>query len=171
LEHDCDEDELYSRREYEVGTPQDNPDVDLDNLLDGPEVEIYHTDPFNNDSDSDTIPDGWEVENGLDPLVDDAHDDADGDTLDNLFEFELGTSPILVDSDRDGYSDDWEYNNGFDPLDPSVAPAQLIVLVQGWFVIGVVVIMGTIATLWIIKQYKSTDTYDGYPYVGTSSRS
>jgi len=170
LEHDCDEDELYSRREYEVGTPQDNPDVDLDNLLDGPEVEIYHTDPFSNDSDSDTMPDGWEVEYGLDPLVDDAHEDADGDTLDNLFEYELGTSPTLVDSDRDSYSDDWEYENGYDPLDPNVAPSQFFAFIQGWFGIGVIVIMGTIAVLWILKQYKSSDTYEGYPYDETSSR-
>ena len=173
LEHDCDQDELYSHREYEVGTPPNNPDIDLDNLLDGPEVEIYHTDPFNNDSDSDSMPDGWEVENGLDPLADDAHEDADGDTLDNLFEYELGTSPILVDSDMDSYSDDWEYENGFDPLDPldpHVTPTQLSRVVQDWLGSSYLVLFGTIATIWIIYKYKSSDTYEDYPYDGTSSR-
>ena len=173
LEHDCDEDELYSRREFEVGTPQDNADVDLDNLLDGPEVEIYHTDPFNNDSEFDKMPDGWEVENGLNPLVDDAHEDADGDTLDNLFEYELGTSPILVDSDGDTYSDDWEYNNGFDPLnplDPLVTPAQPPQVVLDLLGSSYLLMLGIIGTIWIIYQYKSSDTYEDYPYDGTSSR-
>jgi hypothetical protein len=168
LEHDCDEDALYSHREFEVGTPSNNPDIDLDNLLDGPEVEIYHTDPFNNDSDADSLPDGWEVENGLDPLVDDAHDDADGDTLDNLFEFELGTSPILVDSDQDGYSDDWEYNNGFDPLNPNVAPSQFFVAVQYWLGVGVIAIAEIIAAIWLVYKYKSSNMYEGNPYDGTS---
>ncbi|TFG32765.1 hypothetical protein EU528_02315 [Candidatus Thorarchaeota archaeon] len=179
LEHDCDQDELYSHREYEVGTPPNNPDIDLDNLLDGPEVEIYHTDPFCNDSDSDAIPDGWEVEHGLDPLSNDAHEDADGDTLDNLFEFELGTSPILVDSDGDTYSDDWEYNNGFDPLDPFdppvtstqptqiAQPAQLVLDLLGS---NYLLILGLIGAIWIIYQYTSSDSYEDYPYDGTSSQ-
>lgn len=241
LEHDCDEDGLYSHREYEVGTPSDNPDADLDNLSDRLEVEVYHTDPLNSDTDSDSIPDGWEVQYGLDPLVvdslqdndgddlsaldeylagtspltndtdsdalsdsaellifgtsptnpdsdfdlmtdgweveyslnplvDDSHLDLDMDSLTNLQEFLIGSNPTLADSDGDGYLDSWEHSNGFDPLNPSVGPLQYIVSNLGWLGMGVIVIMGIITTLWILKQRFSSESYEGYPYVGTSSR-
>ncbi len=170
LEHDCDEDELYSRREYELGTPPDNSDVDLDSLLDGPEVDIYHTDPYNPDSDSDLMPDGWEVENGLDPLVDDAHDDADGDTLDNLFEYELGTNASRVDSDRDGYSDDWEYNNGFDPIDPYVGSDQFLARYSGLITTGLVVVLGVVTVIFIIAKFRLSDESSYYQYEEEPSR-
>lgn len=265
LEHDCDEDELYSRREYEAGTSSDNPDSDFDSIPDGWEVQygmnplvndslldvdddslsasdeyqfgtnpltndtdidtlsdsaelfIHGTSPTNSDSDFDQLPDGWEIANSLDPLVHDSanDEDADGltnlgeytegtdpndndsdndllpdgwevqyslnplandsyldpdmDNLDNLFEYKIGTNPHLADSDQDGYLDSWEFYNGFNPLDPNVAPAQFFVYNLGW--IGLVsVTMGIVATLWVIKKYKSSDTYEGYPYDGTSSR-
>lgn len=131
LEHDCDEDGLYSRQEYEVGTPPDNPDAD-----------------------SDTIPDGWEVEYGLDPLVDDAHDDPDGDTLDNLLEYEIGTNPTLVDTDQDTYSDDWEYNNGFDPLDPTVGGYQYLITHPEWILIGFSGGLGIVCVVYFILKLR-----------------
>lgn len=134
LEHDCDEDELYSRQEFELGTPPDNPDAD-----------------------SDAIPDGWEVEHGLDPLFNDAHEDADGDTLDNLLEYEIGTDPNLVDTDQDTYSDDWEYNHGFNPLDPTVGGAQFLTRHPEWISIGLAVGLGTIVVAFIIIRLRLPD--------------
>lgn len=48
------------------------------------------------DADDDQMADGWELENGLDPTVDDRNEDPDGDGFDNLREFWLGTDPQQV---------------------------------------------------------------------------
>jgi len=45
------------------------------------------------DSDWDGMPDGWEVENGLDPLTPDASGDADADGQTNYAEYIAGTDP------------------------------------------------------------------------------
>jgi len=45
------------------------------------------------DSDSDGMPDNYESNHGLDPLVDDSAEDPDGDGLTNLEEYDLGTNP------------------------------------------------------------------------------
>ena len=62
------------------------------------------------------MPDGWEVENGLDPLADDAGADADADELASLAEMAAGTDPLDADTDSDGMPDGWEVENGLDPL-------------------------------------------------------
>lgn len=51
------------------------------------------TDPKTADTDNDNMPDGWEVDHGLDPLVDDADDDPDADNLTNAKEFQYSTDP------------------------------------------------------------------------------
>ena len=56
------------------------------------------TDPNGSDSDSDGMPDGWEVENSLDPLTDDSVEDPDGDSLTNLEEYQAGTDPQVSDA-------------------------------------------------------------------------
>ena len=43
-------------------------DTDSDGLLDGLEVNLYLTNPTNNDTDGDGYEDGWEILNGYDPL-------------------------------------------------------------------------------------------------------
>ncbi|MEM2778880.1 MAG: Amuc_1099 family pilus-like system protein, partial [Candidatus Jordarchaeales archaeon] len=43
--------------------------------------------------DRDGMPDGWEVQYGLDPLSDDAGQDKDGDGFTNLEEYRAGTDP------------------------------------------------------------------------------
>jgi len=67
------------------------------------------------DDDNDTLPDTWEIANGLDPLVDDAQLDNDNDGLTNLREYQLGTNPSNADTDGDGVNDGTEVNNGTDP--------------------------------------------------------
>lgn len=71
------------------------PDTDGDGLNDGDEVNTYGTDPTDPDTDADGMDDGWEVTYSpdLDPLVDDAADDPDADTFDNLAEYTAGTDP------------------------------------------------------------------------------
>lgn len=69
-----------------------DPDDDDDGLSDEAEAE-RGTDPKAVDTDGDGISDGWEVDYGLDPLVDDALLDADEDGWSNLAEFLRGTDP------------------------------------------------------------------------------
>ncbi|MEE2678524.1 MAG: Ig-like domain-containing protein, partial [Myxococcota bacterium] len=70
------------------------------------------------DEDSDGIPNGDEVDNGLDPERDDAGEDPDGDGLSNAQELARGTDPLDSDSDGDGLSDGAEVNtHGTNPLD------------------------------------------------------
>ncbi len=91
------------------------------------------TDPTNPDSDNDGIPDGWEVQYGLDPLDPlDAVLDTDGDgwdfnrngevvgneTFTSLEEYSRDTHPDLNDTDGDGMWDGWEVWFGLNPLDP-----------------------------------------------------
>jgi hypothetical protein len=75
-------------------------DTDGDGLDDGVEdanqngiVDSGETNPRNGDTDGDGMPDGWEVQYGLDPLVDDASEDADGDGFSNLIEYRRRTDP------------------------------------------------------------------------------
>ena len=49
--------------------------------------------PGSVDSDGDGMPDGWEIDNDMDALTNDAGDDADGDLFTNGMECLLGTDP------------------------------------------------------------------------------
>jgi hypothetical protein len=53
---------------------------------------------FSADSDSDSMDDFWEVENGLDPLVDDSMLDVDDDGITNLQEYLDGTNPQVPEA-------------------------------------------------------------------------
>jgi len=62
------------------------------------------------DSDSDGMPDAWEIEyslaaNGLDPTANDAMADNDGDALTNFLEYLNDTVPTDPDTDDDGFLD------------------------------------------------------------------
>lgn len=70
------------------------------------------------DSDSDGLPNHWELANALDPFSDDAALDSDSDGLINSVEYRRDTDPQSADSDGDGIEDDDEIANGSDPLDP-----------------------------------------------------
>jgi len=74
-------------------------------------------DPTRADTDFDGMPDGWEVEWGFDPLINDASLDGDFDGLSALGEYQAGANPTLPDTDGDGLSDGDEVNvYGSDPL-------------------------------------------------------
>ncbi|MBR2941612.1 MAG: hypothetical protein IKC14_09935, partial [Kiritimatiellae bacterium] len=77
------------------------------------------------DYDGDGMPNGWEIENGLDPTdSSDAYADADYDGLSNLNEFVLGTDPNNPDTDGDGVPDAAELVQGTNPLESGDAPEQ-----------------------------------------------
>jgi Zn-dependent metalloprotease/streptogramin lyase len=90
---DGDGDGLINLDEYYARTDPTTPDSDGDGLSDGDEIHVHGTDPTESDTDGDRMPDGWEVDHGLDPLVDDAAGDLDGDLWTNLQEYQEGTDP------------------------------------------------------------------------------
>lgn len=67
-------------------------DLDGDGL-DAAAEGTAQTDPLDPDTEGDGMADGWEIANGLSPLVDDALGDADGDGSVNRDEFLCGTDP------------------------------------------------------------------------------
>lgn len=67
-DEDADEDGLSNANELRQGTDLNKKDTDHDNLTDGEEVNVYHTDPTTPDTDGDGLPDGDEIVLGLDPL-------------------------------------------------------------------------------------------------------
>lgn len=89
----------------EIRSGCENPnlkDTDNDGLLDSQEdinrngvqdTVLAETSPCDVDSDDDRIPDGWEVANNLDPLVDDTNLDPDKDNLINYLEYYFKSDP------------------------------------------------------------------------------
>lgn len=73
-------------------------DVDGDGLTDANEINLHNTDPLDDDSDNDGMPDGFEVTYGLNPNADDTADDLDGDGQTNIGEYLAGTLPNNTDS-------------------------------------------------------------------------
>lgn len=65
------------------------------------------------DGDGDGMPDHWESHYGLDPLINDASGDMDGDSLLNDAEYIWQTFPDDVDTDGDGLSDFYEVGSTF----------------------------------------------------------
>lgn len=90
---DPDADDLYNIQEYREGTNPRLNDSDHDSILDGYEVKVYGTSPLSSDSDHDHMPDAFEIQYGLNPLRDDANEDLDGDGVTNLDEYYAGSNP------------------------------------------------------------------------------
>ncbi len=112
LSNDTDNDGLTDGDELLIYlTDATDQDTDDDGLTDGDEIIIYNTDPLDQDTEGDGMEDGYEVNNNLDPLVDDTTLDYDSDGLNNLEEFLLGTLANNNDTDNDGLSDGEEVNS------------------------------------------------------------
>lgn len=80
-------------------------DWDGDGLTNAEEQQ-QGTDMTRADSDGDGLPDGWEVNHGLNPNSGgDANADPDGDGLTNAQEYARGTNPNSADTDGDGKPD------------------------------------------------------------------
>lgn len=91
---DKDGDGLTNLQEYKRKTYADKADSDDDQLSDLIESNTLLTHPLNNDTDSDGMPDGWEVTHSLNPRnAADRDSDSDGDTVPNYFEYAKGTNP------------------------------------------------------------------------------
>lgn len=93
---------------------------------------------FSTDSEGDGMPDWWEVRYGLNPSLNDAAGNPDGDELTNLQEYQAGRIPnvddqfgegfdasrdfvadtigLRIDTDGDLMPDVWESANGLNPL-------------------------------------------------------
>jgi hypothetical protein len=71
----------------------------------------------NPDTDSDGLPDWWELKHGFNPDQPDlSNADTDCDGLTDLEELFAGTDPRNPDTDGDGLPDKWEIDNGTDPF-------------------------------------------------------
>ena len=96
------------------------------------EEYLNGTNPRNDDTDGDQMPDGWEAFYGLNPIDSkDANDDSDSDGYDsnrdtfvsnnekftNYEEFLNNTIPNKNDTDEDGMWDGWEIFYDLNPLD------------------------------------------------------
>ena len=114
---DSDKDGLSDNLELSIGTDINLADSDFDGVSDYDEVAydgdassynpLTDLNPISADSDSDGMDDGWEINFGFDPLIDDGanNNDNDSDGLLNLEEFENSTLPNNSDTDGDGISD------------------------------------------------------------------
>lgn len=80
---DVDEDGLSFRNELDLGTNPFNPDTDSDTLTDGDEINTYYTDPLIADTDGDGLLDSDEFIYNCDPYDIDTDDNGimDGDEL------------------------------------------------------------------------------------------
>ena len=77
------------------------------------------------DTDGDGLSDVYEVENGLNPLV---QQDSDGDGIPDHVEISCGLNPgdpsdVLADPDGDGYPNAYECWHGSDPFDAASVPS------------------------------------------------
>lgn len=107
---DQDGDELDNGSEYVRRTRMDNVDSDGDGLWDGPEVNLFGTNPLLADSDADGLNDFEEAGPGS-----------------------YGTNPLAADSDNDGFTDFQEVRSTppTDPNDAQSAPYRITVLGTG----------------------------------------
>lgn len=96
------------------------PDQDKDGIPDQDEINIYHTDPSNPDTDGDGYQDSEELKNGYSPLnsklIKLEEVDTDNDGLSDRMELNFRTDLTNPDTDKDGFKDGEEIKNGYNPL-------------------------------------------------------
>jgi len=116
-----DSESSYSINPFRYDSP--NSDHDDDGLFSLDEQNTHGTDMSNPDSDKDLMPDRWEAENGLNPIVNDANLDADLDGLFNFQEFIYKSNAQLANTDgasgMDSTNDKQEVDQGSNPHDDS----------------------------------------------------
>lgn len=113
---DTDSDGLTDAEEAALGTDPNNQDSDMDGIPDGREVNSLGSNPLDTDTDSDGLTDALEVDKSCDINV----PDTDGDGLGDAFEANSGFSECsLADTDGDGDDDLAEFSLGTDPRDPN----------------------------------------------------
>lgn len=141
---DPDKDGLSNYEEYLNGSDPNNNDTDNDGILDGEEAnwtggeDGFVTNATNNDTDGDYIPDKWEVDNGLNPTIDDSYEDPDNDFLVNIEEYKNQidydginfTDPWNEDTDGDGIKDGTETKVFF--TDPTTNDTDRDGMPDGW---------------------------------------
>ncbi len=115
---DLDGDGLNNLGEYMENLLPDEPDTDLDGLVDWLELDMS-SDPLDPDTDGDGMPDGWEHSVGESPTIPDGGRDMDMDRLAGLGEYEWGCTPDISDSDGDGMPDGWEVMHALPSSDPA----------------------------------------------------
>lgn len=132
------------------------------------------TDPGYFDSDGDLLPDGWEVDYGLNPLngdqnadgVPDYENDFDGDGLNNGGESNYGTNPNITDTDGDGVPDATEAGQGSDPLDPTDGGVPPPDDMKGKFRLTVGDQSGSHSERWALQVGDVRQTAPGFGEVG-----
>lgn len=103
---DEDGDGLTNGQEYILNTDPTNPDSDADTLTDREEVNTSSTNPLLADSDTDGLPDWWEVGKGLNPNS------------------SVGNNGALGDPDADSFTNKVEFEGQSDPLSAVSVPAN-----------------------------------------------
>lgn len=97
------------------------PDFDQDGVPDEDEINIYHTDYKNKDTDGDGFSDWVELNFGYSPhnpkMVKLEDNDFDSDGLSDRMELYFNTNLASKDTDGDGYEDGEEINNFYNPID------------------------------------------------------
>lgn len=109
---DTDGDGLNNLLEFQLESRPDLADTDGDGYSDYDEYQVYGTNPNSTDTDGDGMPDKWEIDNGLNPTIDDAGEDRDLDWVTNLQEFLNSLNPRQPDTGNLGTNDYRRLNNG-----------------------------------------------------------
>ncbi len=152
--YDSDYDQLSNPLEYNIGTRPDHPDTDYDTLPDGWEYmnNLNPLDPTDAtlDNDNDGLNNIAEYKYGGDPW----DSDTDDDGLSDYDEAQIGTDLRLNDTDGDGYSDGYEVFHGTDPLDPNDYPVPLVE--RYWWLLTIFVATIIALVAFFLKRKVST---------------
>jgi L,D-transpeptidase-like protein/thrombospondin type 3 repeat protein len=101
-------------------------DLDGDRVPDAWEIDLFHTDPSQRDTDFDGFDDGNEIANGFNPSGKGTLPvtDRDGDGLTDRQELLFGTDPFFQDTDGDGRFDGHEVLQGHSPTSTDETPMR-----------------------------------------------